>query len=664
MPTRSSHSTTRRSTWTRALAFAPRLAPRRPQRGAAADAEGTSSATWRPPSTHDFASRLAPLRPQQPATADTEDGSASTLRSRSTRDFASLLAPLRPERGAATDARSTSSATRRPRASHALVFASLLAALSLGAMPAAADEPAPVTVAVRAPDAVDPEALRRSLARDLGVRVEVVRPDADARVIVEMTPDGLVRLRVRRDGQAPLTRETEAAGDRAETTVTVSLLVSNLVRDESAELLATLRITAPETTADAEAPPLMVPVPAQTPPDVIVVPAPEAESAPAPTEPSPTEPSPTEPSPTEPTLADVPVALDFAPMVGFSSGFAGGDRRVFSLGVLGALEGELDGLGMSGLVDVSLGDTNGVQLAGLASIGGQLSGAQLAGLVSVAGGDANGAQLSGVTSVAGRLGGVQLSGLVSVAARDAGGAQLSGLVSATPGRLSGLQLSGVASVAGAVDGLQVSGVASVSAGSMSGAQLGLVNVAGAVEGAQLGLVNVAGRVRGVQIGLFNVAEKADAAIGLFSLQTHGRTHLRVGGDTNGLLGVSLVHGGVTHSILSAAVMPFDGRPTFALGVGLGARAQLADIVHLDVEGLVHALLDDRVSQYGPGLMTELRVLAGVTLLDGVAVYAGLAYRIQITRAATPELGAPLLAHDLGVGVRGFPALVAGVELFR
>jgi len=187
------------------------------------------------------------------------------------------------------------------------------------------------------------------------------------------------------------------------------------------------------------------------------------------------------------------------------------------------------------------------------------------------------------------------------------------------------------------------------------------------------VANVAGgRVRGVQIGLFNYADEADAQIGLVSIQGRGRTNLRAEIDTTGLVGVSLVHGGITHTIVSARVYPFSERPAFALGLGLGVRAQLADIVHLDIEATTHALIDGDVRQFGPGLLAEVRAQVGVDFTDGVAGYLGIGYRVQVVHSPTAPLDDPLLSHWYGAArptdypnaaARGWPFLVGGVELF-
>jgi hypothetical protein len=226
------------------------------------------------------------------------------------------------------------------------LLALALAAALIALAPRARADGEPVTIEVRATEAVDAEALRRSLERDLGLRVEIVRPDqeGEARIIVDIAPDGLVRMRVRRDDRPPLERETEPTEDRARTTVTVSLLLSNLVRDESSEVLALLRI-APPPPAPAE-PPVVIVGPEPAPP------APSPEVAPP-------------PAPTEELVS--PFAIDFVPLLGFSTAFVGRDRRMVSLGVVGGLSGALDGVGLSSVLDLSLGRVAGVQGAGVSS---------------------------------------------------------------------------------------------------------------------------------------------------------------------------------------------------------------------------------------------------------------------------------------------------------
>ena len=523
---------------------------------------------------------------------------------------------------------------------------------------------ASVSVWVRDPDAVDPDALQAALEDDLGVRVEIVRPDdaGAARVIVELTGDDRVRLRVRREGAPPLTRETAPDATRAGTTITVSLLLANLVRDESADLLSMLE----PPPAEPE-PPIVVVVPVEVPPE-----EPEVEPEPV-----------VEPTP---EIAPAPrpwifAGIDFVPGLGVSTAFLGGERRTLSVGVIGGWTGGIDGVGVSSVLDLSLGTVRGVQAAGVyghahevrglqvagvaagsesriggvqaagvVSVGGRVDGAQFAGVLALSTEDVHGVQLSGVTSLTGAVHGIQAASVLNVAARGVYGAQL-GMINVSADRVRGAQL----------------GLANIS-GPTSGAQTGLVNVATEVDGAQLGLVNVAGRVRGVQLGLFNIAERSDAAIGLFSLNTQGAHHLRTEASSAGFLSASYVNrGAVTYSLLTVSVNPFLG-PVGGIGLGFGVRAQPLDVFHLDVEVVAHALFHDRLDRDAVDGLFEARVLGGIHIFDGFTLLLGVGFQTMLTSDPDPpDIATMPIVFDetvnRGSRVRGWPSLHAGLEFF-
>lgn len=548
-----------------------------------------------------------------------------------------------------------------------------LCALS-GAPRAHAQTPERLTVQVD-PGLVDPEALERALARDLGVEVVITTEEASgsATLRVALSAEGAVRLELTREGRAPLARELEAPVDLEERTVIVALIAANLVRDESLEILAMLRV-------------------------------PQADDA----EPDVSEADPSIEAPVEEPLAEVPAAIDLAPGAGMSSGFLGRDRRYFSLGLAGAWMGELRGLALSGAVDLVLGEASGAQIAGALALAERVAGLQLGGAVALglsrahgvqigaltlSGGEVLGLQLGAVGVAFGRLAGAQV-GAVGVAGEGAEGLQL-GAVMISGGALRGAQISAVNVAGASLEGLQVGGVnvaggrvagaqvsavnvgvgvsgvqvgpVNVSGAGMAGVQVGGVNVAsGDAEGVQLGAVNVAtGRVRGVQIGAVNIAEDADAGVGLVSIYARGRTQLRAGADTTGLLSASVVHGArITHSVVAISTQPFQGRPAFLAGAGFGARATFEEGLHLDVDALAHIVLDDQTSNDGPGLLAELRVVFGARVLDVFGLYAGLSYQLHVRRSPIEGgLGGPLLETAFSSDVHGWPAILGGIELF-
>ena len=477
----------------------------------------------------------------------------------------------------------------------------LIAALASPVWPCLAEveaqAPAELPVYVDTAGPVDPPALREALHADLGVSVTLA-PLGRAQLLVDYDSAGNLRIRARLPGQPERVRIMSRMQDRGEATVAVALVAANLVRDESGALIALL-------TAAREAP--------------VVVYAPEV----APTETAPRAvPSSgsvgraeREPAPPPQRTTDI-FGLDFVPGLGSSSAFGVEHRRHLSIGVIGALSGGVDGVALSGVVDIAVGDVYGLQL-------------------------------SSVLSIAGPVHGVQ-----------------GGLVSISAGSFEGLQL-GLVAITGDVAGAQI-GLLDVAGGDVNGLQVGLLNIAGSVTGAQVGLLNIAGgRVSGAQVGLVNIAERSDASIGLLSVQALAQTHLRLFGDASGLLGTELVHGDVTQTIVSAAVQPFGLRPVAALGVGFGVRARFAEVLHLDVQLLGRILLDERTAQEDPEGLFGLHVLFGVALHELVGLYGGVGYEVRVSGREVPGFTGSLLPHELGSGVSvtGWPTLIAGIELF-
>ncbi|MGE0789775.1 MAG: hypothetical protein AB7S26_29145 [Sandaracinaceae bacterium] len=509
-----------------------------------------------------------------------------------------------------------------------------------------------MTLDVQAAGAVDPEVLRSALEADLGVRVELVQ--GGARILIERDPDGTLRIRVRRadDEASAIERRTEVDREPARLSIAVSLLVANLVRDESDDVLAMLRVPAPEAT--------VAPTPA---------PPPEAPAEPVVDE---------RPDP-------MPFAIDLFPGVGFSSATLA--PRAFSLGAVGALHGGVTGFAASSVLDIGMGDIDGAQLAGVLSLGvGELHGFQSAGVASIVSDGADGVQLGGVLAVSGgALHGLSGSGVIAVAGGEVNGAQLTGVAAISGGHVHGFQASGVLAASGGdVDGAQLAGVAAVSGGAVHGLQASVVNVAGAVDGAQLGVINVAGgdidglqlglvnvaggTVHGLQLGLVNVSERADASVGLVNVNARGRTQLRGGVDTNGIVSAGLVHGGGwSHTVLQAGALLAPERAYGVLGLGFGGRASIADELDLDFDVLGSVLLHEQTAQTGVETLGEARITATVPVFDELGVYFGVAYRVHIASSeAEPIIGAPVLETtfvDDEVRVRGWPALFAGVSLF-
>lgn len=303
---------------------------------------------------------------------------------------------------------------------------------------------------------------------------------------------------------------------------------------------------------------------------------------------------------------------------------------------------------IAGALSLSLGDVEGLQISAVDVALGSLRGLQIA-AVDVALEGVAGAQIAAVTISGRQLEGVQIAA-VNIAGTSMAGLQI-GAVNFAGTQAAGLQIAAVNAVGGPMVGTQIAAV-NVTGGDVEGVQIGAVNVSG-------------GRVRGFQLGVVNVAEDADASIGLVNVYPRGRTQLRVGADSGGLLSASLVHGArFTHSIVSVSTQPFQARPAALLGLGFGVRIPFDESVHLDFDALAHVVLDQRVGNFGPSTLAETRAVLGARLFDVLGLYAGIGYQVLVEPShEAGGLGGPFALTAFSATTRGWPVLHGGIQLF-
>jgi len=450
----------------------------------------------------------------------------------------------------------------------AIVAATVLSAASASGQ-TTATAPRPVTLILDlGPDApVDAERLRDAIARELGAPV-VWRRNADggtlvvrqagARVIVSFDgPDG------RHDGRSIL-----LLGDPAQAQGDIVLLAGNVARDQAAQF--------------------------EPPPRPVTPAVPPAAAPPGPTPP---------PLPCDATGPRLAAAIDFVPWLGVSTVDQGRSIRRFSLGALGALSGGVQGLAVSGLVDLDRGPLCGLQLSGIASVAA----------------DARGVQVGGTVSVARSFSGVQLGGVVSSSGSDSNGIQIA--------------------------------TVNVVAGRLTGAQIGAVNVAG------MGL-------RGVQIGAVNYSSDADLQLGAININASGRFLVDAWANAEmGLLLAGVKHGGRHyHWIYALGTRAADtARPWAALGLGAhltpAARAYV-DLDLIDELQLVFPSSSTLTNLY------EARAVIGYRLAPQLSVFAGPTYNVLVA-APSARAGAPGYATELATSsstvFQAWPGLTLGVE---
>jgi hypothetical protein len=440
----------------------------------------------------------------------------------------------------------------------------------------------PAGIALRAEDWEDADrsGLRVALANTLGIAI--TEPKSDRRevlatVVVRRRPEGGVTIVFIRPDGREVERTLDLPADRDLATETIALAAGNLVRDEAAELVATL--TPPPSPSEAPALPDELP----TVDAANVPPGPAARRV---------------------TCTDgerLFFGADFAPYAGTSSKYP--DRwRTLSLNFVGGYARGLHGfeLGVGANIESAF-----------------MCGVQIAAGANVVLGDVRGVQLAPANVALGTVEGVQL-GVVGLAKGNVEGAQIA-TVSIGGGTLVGAQLGVVNVLKSSVDGNQTA-VVNVAGADVRGAQIGVVNVAhGSVDGVQVGTTNVAtGEVRGTQVGVINYADVSDYPVGVVSVVRRGRTSVD-GWVTEAGIGMAGVrHGGrVIHNIYGVGYRA--GTPSgWSFALGLGARLELSPKAHIDFEAIAYWLqrsepfLDDaQVSSAGASFGYALTPVFGV-----------------------------------------------------
>ena len=478
-----------------------------------------------------------------------------------------------------------------------------------------------------APGTLDAEALRAALERELALPVRRTDQASGTHLAIVASAPAAVQLRFVRAAGGAVERTVDLSNTGEHATETLALVAANLMRDEAADLLESLRAAQPAAAAPA------------------------AAQTPAPPEP------PKWPSACDPSgLREVPLGFDILPYAGMSSRDGTTVQRTLSLNLFGGMTGAVRGFELGGFLNID---------------GHSMCGAQVSGIASFVNGPVAGAQFSLVNWASGRLQGAQFS-LVTGALGPVDGAQF-GLVSFTAGNITGAQLGLVEVGVGSLRGLQA-GLANVTVGDVSGAQIGLVNVGAArAEGLQLGLVNVTnGRMRGAMIGLVNTAADADAAVGLVNVFWKGRTHLDVWGTDFGMGAVGLEHGSrYIHNIYGFGMSARDGRAVFGPIFGLGTRVVENRRIFVDIDAIAHGLfVHESQSEFDNTLVATLRVPVAYRFSPSFAVFVSPAVNVSVGEAADNLLADPSLLpsatltnSDASVRVTLWPGFNVGARFF-
>jgi len=242
-------------------------------------------------------------------------------------------------------------------------------------------------------EGVDREALRDAIAEELGVKIALAGPGVEGRgtLRVRLESPGHVTISFRAEGGKEVGRSLELPKKPELAVEMIALIVGNLVRNEAAELLESLK------------------------------PKPKPVAAPPPPPPPPV-PVVTAPSPRPVGVcgrATAWVGLDAVPGVGWHRD----ETRRLSLGLLGTYSRGVRGAELGPVAAITNGHVCGAQVGGAVAIAtGAVHGVQIGGAVAVAWGGLDGVMIAPV-NVASKVSGVQL-GVVNVATGDVRGVQL------------------------------------------------------------------------------------------------------------------------------------------------------------------------------------------------------------------------------------------------
>jgi hypothetical protein len=284
---------------------------------------------------------------------------------------------------------------------------------------------------------LDAAALRAAIGRELGLPVSDPSAFAPGRGRLSVAiVDGAARIAYEPAAGSLVERLVVLPADPAERIELITYIAANLVRDQTADVLAGLPVISPR-----EMPPAREP---------------------------------------RPERKRVAATIGFIPPLSVDR-VAGAHVEVgFGLHALVGMTDASTIASISGLADIQHDHAYGVQIGGVAAVAGRTNAVQIGGVFAGSVHDMRGIQIGGVAAASGRnVSGVQIGGVASVA----------------KGNVYGMQIAGVANVADRVEGGQI-GLVNV-AGKMRGVQIGLVNISEDGDDAYpIGLINYAknGRV--------------------------------------------------------------------------------------------------------------------------------------------------------------------------
>ena len=365
--------------------------------------------------------------------------------------------------------------------------------------------------------------------------------------------------------------------------------------------------------------------------------------------------------------------FEFGSLFNYNKYYASGFQIAGLTNITG---GNMSGVNLAGLVNYAGNGMSGIQLAGFGNFSkNQLEGIQLAGIVNASNNETSGIQVAGVANISNdqleglqgaivfnysgyNISGLQAAGIANIAKDDVEGLQASGVFNYASDDMSGLQASGIGNISmGSIEGLMVSGGFNIAKERASGLLVtggfnyspdqeglmasGLANISNTFQGLQFAsLLNVAQHGEGVQIGLINYAEEFEGVpIGFISYYGNGRKNFDVRYTDAGFTEVGFNLG--TYRVYNLGILGYNtllDRNVYRVGIAVGLEKNIQDsfkrvesntlFVNQEIS-LVHNFEEEWSRNLN--LIYSYRYLLGKRFGNGLSVYAGPTYNIQITR---------------------------------
>lgn len=318
--------------------------------------------------------------------------------------------------------------------------------------------------------------------------------------------------------------------------------------------------------------------------------------------------------------------------------------RGVQLGILNLSGGEMAGVQIASLANISRYEQQGLQISGLVNTSGDhMQGIQLSGLANVSRGSILGLQLSGGLNIGEEMQGIQFSTIGNFSSGSSQGMQISGITNFSGGDLQGIILSGVTNISrGPAQGILVSGGANISGELQGISTAGVLNISSQMQGIQIsGLANIAETGQGIQIGLINFAKEFEGIpVGLFSYYGDGRKNIDTWFSDGGFTHIGLNLG--SHEIYNKISFGYNplitDRDVWALGWSIGSYRTLDVAWNKPVlqdyfsthDFTIQNIFDGNWNRT-PNFIYSYRYLLGKNLMNDLALYAGPSANLQVSK---------------------------------